>query len=408
MPYSVQDVMDYIEQEDVKFIRLAFSDVFGHQKNISIMPSELPRAFEYGVSFDASAIDGFGEEEKSDLFLFPEPDTLEILPWRPSHGRVVRLYCSVKYPDGTPFEMDGRYILRRAVKEAMDMGVDLCMGAEYDFYLFNSDEEGNSTYIPHDKAGYMDIAPDDKGEDVRREICLTLEEMGITPMCSHHQYGPGQHEIDFRPAAPLKCADNAMTFMTVVRTMAHRNGLTASFEPKPLTRYPGNGFHINVSLRNAGDCDKKKSELGAFLAGVLEHICEITAFLNPMRQSYERLGSSKAPKFITWSRENRSQLVRVPTVNGDSPRLELRSPDPASNPYIAFALVIYAGLDGIRRSLTPPEAADINPYLTDPKTSGFKSLPSTPEEAFRLAQISPFVDKVLPRRVIDVYMSTLF
>lgn len=399
MLYSYEDVMDYVEQEDVKFIRLAFCDVFGHQKNISIMAPELSRAFEYGISFDASAIEGFGDEERSDLFLFPESDTLELLPWRPSHGRVVRLYCSIKYPDGAPFEMDSRYILKKAEAAAREAGLELNFGTEYEFYLFNTDENGNPTSIPHDNAGYMDIAPSDKGENVRREICLTLEQMGISPMYSHHQYGPGQHQVDFRPGGALQAADNALTFMTVVRTMAQRNGLYASFDPKPLSGSSGSGFHINVSM-----ADEKK--LQAFLAGVLLHIREMTAFLNPTRRSYDRLGSMKAPKFITWSRENRSQLIRVPAVNGSQPTIELRSPDPMANPYLAFSLMIYAGLDGIKRGLVPPEPLDVNLYMSSESLAGVDALPSTPEEAFRLASASEFIASVLPDRVTKAYTNS--
>ena len=401
MLYTAEEVMDYVAEEDVKFIRLAFFDVFGQQKNISILPGELEGAFAKGVSFDASAIDGFGGEEKSDLFLFPDPGTLEVLPWRPSHGKVVRLYCDIRYPDGTPFEMDGRDLLRRADAAAREMGLSLSFGVDYEFYLFNTDEAGNPTNVPHDNAGYMDIAPDDKGENVRREICLTLEEMGLFPMSSHHQHGPGQHQINYRPASALRAADNAMTFMSAVRTVAARAGLHASFTPKPLTRYNGNGLHIHISFGN-GD----RTQFAPFLAGVMEHIRDMTAFLNPTRQSYERLGSMRAPRFITWSTENRAQLIRVPAAE-DAPALELRSPDPTANPYIAFALLIHAGLDGVRRGLTPPPATDLNLYETDRK-SGLRSLPATPEEAFRFAEISSFIAEVLPRRVVDVYRSSIF
>ena len=249
MKYSQQEVIQYVHEEDVKFIRLAFCDVFGKQKNISIMPEELPRAFEYGIAIDGSAIDGFGDETQSDLFLHPEVDTLMPLPWRPEHGRVVRMFCNITYPDGTPFECDTRNILKKAIKEANDAGLSFYFGAEQEFYLFKLDEQGNPTQEPYDNAGYMDIAPDDRGENIRREICLTLEQMGIRPEGSHHEEGPGQNEIDFRYSDPLTAADNAMTFQTVVKTVSHRNGLYADFGPKPLKGKPGNGFHINISVK---------------------------------------------------------------------------------------------------------------------------------------------------------------
>ena len=218
MNYSKEEVMQYVAEEDVKFIRLAFCDVFGKQKNVSIMPDELPRAFKYGIAFDASAITGFGDETHSDLFLHPEPETLTWLPWRPEHGKVVRMFCSITYPDGTPFECDSRGLLKKAIADAKDAGYTFYFGAEQEFYLMELDEKNNPTKIPYDHAGYMDIAPEDKGENVRREICLTLEQMGISPESSHHEEGPGQNEIDFRFSDALTAADNVMTFQTVVKT----------------------------------------------------------------------------------------------------------------------------------------------------------------------------------------------
>ena len=249
MKYSKEEVMQYVAEEDVKFIRLAFCDVFGKQKNISIMPDELPRAFEDGIAFDASAIAGFGDETHSDLFLHPEPETLTWLPWRPEHGKVVRMFCSIHYPDGRPFECDTRSLLKKAVSDAAAAGLMFYFGAEQEFYLFNLDEMNMPTKTPYDNAGYMDIAPEDKGENVRREICLTLEQMGIRPESSHHEEGPGQNEIDFRYTEALAAADNVMTFQTVVKTVARRNGLYADFSPKPLENGPGNGFHINCSVK---------------------------------------------------------------------------------------------------------------------------------------------------------------
>ena len=250
MKYSQQEIIQYVQEEDVKFIRLAFCDVFGKQKNISIMPDELQRAFSYGIAIDASAIDGFGDETHSDLFLHPEPDTLMPLPWRPEEGSVVRMFCHITHQDGTPFEYDSRALLEKAIKAASEEGLQFSFGTEQEFYLFRSDDFGEPTMIPYDHAGYMDIAPEDKGENIRREICLTLEQMGIHPESSHHEQGPGQNEIDFRYSDPMTAADNALTFQTVVKAVALRNGLCADFSPKPLRDQPGNGFHINISVKS--------------------------------------------------------------------------------------------------------------------------------------------------------------
>lgn len=398
MIYTAREVYDFVRQEDVKFIRLAFCDVNGKQKNISIMPDELPRAFSDGISFDASAIKGFGDEVGSDLLLFPVPSTLNILPWRSSHGNVIRMFCSMKYPDGTQFEKDSRMILQRAVDAAAAKGVSVQFGAEFEFYLFNTDEKGMPTDEPFDRAGYMDVAPEDRGENARREICLTLLEMGIKPESSHHEEGPGQNEIDFRYSDAMTAADNAMNFMTVVKAAAQRNGIYADFSPKPLPGESGNGLHINMSVKTADGED----HTNAFMAGILAHIKEMTAFLNPTEDSYKRLGEKKAPKYITWSPENRSQLIRIPAAKGEYRRIELRSPDPTANPYIAYALLIMAGLDGIERELTAPEAVNINLYKADSSvTEPFDRLPASLDEAIAVAESSDFVRGVIGMNITD-------
>ena len=398
MLYTEQDVIDYVEHDDVKFIRLAFCDPFGVQKNISIMPSELRRAFDSGISFDASAVRGFGGEEKSDLFLRPDPTTLAVLPWRPSHGRVVRLFCDIYHPDGSRFALDSRWILRQAVELAAQKGVTCRIGAEFEFYLFKTDERGEPTNVPFDNAGYMDIAPEDRGENVRREICLTLENMGIAPERSHHEEGPGQNEIDFKYSEPLTAADNALTFKSVVRTIATINGLYASFMPKPLEDRSGNGMHINLSI------DQAPEQKAAFMAGILTHVREITAFLNPTEQSYHRFGEKMAPKYITWSPENRTQLIRIPAASGEYARIELRSPDPMANPYLAYALLLCAGLDGMERGLTPEPPVNVNLYRADEEiTRTLARLPGSYAEAIELAEKSAFVHSVLPKGLIDAY-----
>ncbi len=400
MKYSQQDVTQFVMEEDVKFIRLAFCDVFGKQKNKSIMPSELERAFSHGIAIDASAVSGFGGEVNSDLFLHPDPDTLAILPWRPEHGKVVRMFCTITRPDGSIFENDTRSILIRAVEEAKKAGFNFYFGTEMEFYLFKQDENGEPTKIPYDKAGYMDVAPDDKGENVRREICLTLEQMGIHPESSHHEEGPGQNEIDFRYSDALSAADNAMTFSTVVKAIASRNGLYADFSPKPLEGKPGNGLHINMSVKDKGG----SVHYASLIAGVLNIASDITVFLNPCEDSYKRLGSFKAPKYISWSSENRSQLIRIPAAYGEYKRAELRSPDPFANPYLAFALLIYAGLFGLQNGCELPEPANINLFTApDEIKNQFSKLPASLEEAKLKASESEFVRQYLPPMLIRTY-----
>lgn len=400
MKYSKQEVMQYVQEEEVKFIRLAFCDVFGKQKNISIMPEELPRAFEYGIAIDASAIEGFGDETHSDLLLHPESDTLMPLPWRPEHGRVVRMFCSISYPDGRIFECDSRSILKQAVQDAEKTGCQFFFGAEQEFYLFHLDDNGNPTKEPYDNAGYMDIAPEDNGENIRREVCLTLEQMGIRPESSHHEKGPGQNEIDFRYSSPLTAADNAMTFQTVVKTVAHRNGLYADFSPKPLADKPGNGFHINISVKSSDNANN----MDFMIAGILAKIADMTVFLNPLESSYQRFGNNKAPRYISWSNENRSQLVRVPATIGEYKRAELRSPDPAANTYLAFALMIYASLYGIQNKLELQDSADINLYKADADTlEKFEQLPGDLKSACTVARCSDFIKKHIPDAILEIY-----
>lgn len=399
MKYTAQEVMQFVEEENVKFIRLAFCDIYGRQKNLSIMPGELRRAFSGGMAFDASAIAGFGGEVRSDLFLRPDPSTLAGLPWRPENGKVVRMFCDIVRPDGTPFEADTRRLLKTAVEAAREAGYVFSFGAEMEFYLFKTGEDGEPTREPYDRAGYMDIAPADRGENIRREICLTLEQMGIRPESSHHEEGPGQNEIDFRYADPLTAADDAVTFRSVVETIAARSGLWADFSPKPLGGAPGSGLHINLSVRGGG-----ADPMPAVIAGLLEHVRDMTAFLNPCPESYLRLGGSKAPGYVTWSSQNRSQLIRVPAAEGEYRRVELRSPDPTANPYIAFALLIYAGLDGLRRQMTPPPCADFNLYEAPAEQlAAFRRLPVTLEEARSAAMASDFIRSHLPSGILTAW-----
>ena len=400
MQYSKDEIKQYVQEEDVKFIRMAFCDVYGRQKNVSIMADELDRAFDYGIAIDASAIAGFGGEIHSDLLLFPDASTIAVLPWRPEHGRVVRMFCRVAYPDGTPFEADTRALLQAAMDEAAKEGIQFSFGPEMEFYLFKQDETGAPTKIPYDTAGYMDIAPEDKGENVRREICLTLEQMGIRPESSHHEEGPGQNEIDFRYADPLTAADNAVTFRAVVDAVAARNGLYADFGPKPLENQPGNGMHINFSVVG----EKRQDVMPAAIAGVMAHCGEMTAFLNPTDASYSRFGGYKAPRYISWSAENRSQLIRVPAAEGEYRRAELRSPDPLCNPYLAFTLLIRAGMEGIAGDMQLPLAADLNLYAAPAEVQAqYQPLPETRTAAKAAAAVSEFIAASLPATVIHHY-----
>lgn len=398
--YTKEDVLTFVEEEDVKFIRLAFVDIKGNQKNIAIMPGELKRAFEYGIPFASSNIDGFKKYVLSDLYLHPDPSTLSILPWRPSNGRVVRMFCNVTYPDGTPFEADSRTILQKAIAYATEKGVNITFGNESEFYLFKTDEEGRPTKDPFDEAGYLDIAPEDKGENVRREICFTLSDMGIVPESSHHEAGPGQNEVDFRYSDALTAAENAITLRSVIKTIAMRSGLYADFSPKPLEEHSGNGMHINmmVTLHNGED------QLRSFMAGVIKHIEEITFFLNPTEESYKRFGEKKAPIYITWSAENRSQLIQIPDCPKDRRHLKLRSPDSGANPYIAYALLIYAGLDGVLNRLDPGEPTNLD-LLAQNETlrENFQKLPLSLEEARSIALSSDFVKDILGEEYLRLF-----
>ena len=412
MTNTANDVLEFIKENDVKFIRLAFCDPFGIQKNISIMPNELPSAFENGISFDASAIKGFRDVTKSDLLLYPDPSTLSMLMWRPGPGRVVRFYCDIKNPDNSAFTHDSRYILKRVIKRSEDMGYVCKIGAECEFYLFKTDENGEPTVNTLDYGGYLDIAPLDKGEDIRREICLCIEEAGLKPETSHHEQGPGQNEINFKYSDALSSADNLLTFKSVVKAIAARNGLFASFMPKPLKSHSGSGLHVNISLSKNGfnifkDRGTEHSNVAeSFIAGILQKTPEITLFLNPIANSYERLGEFEAPKYVSWSYQNRSQLVRIPAAIGEKVRIEMRSPDPTVNPYLAFALIIGAGLDGIEKELPLPPAVDADLYKANESiTKELVLLPDNLDRAIAMAESSEIVKSVIGEEMLFKYIA---
>ena len=401
LKYTVKEVLQFVEENDVKFVRLVFFDIFGVMKNVSIMSQELERAFEFGVHVVSSSVDGF-EGGSADLLLFPDPATLRVLPWRPQHGRVVRLLCDIKNPDGSAFEGDVRRVLKKAVERTEQAGFTCKVGLSCEFYLFKMDDQGNPTKTPHDNAGYLDVAPLDKGENVRRQICLTLEEMDMYPLSSHHESGPGQNEIDFKHSDLLSAADDFVTFKTVVKTAAAANGLYASFMPKPLPDKSGSGLHINLMLKKYGfnifkDSGKGLSDnAGYFIAGVLKRASEMTAFMDPVLNSYARFGAYKAPDTIDWSYSDLNTLIRLPEAGTDRARMDFRSPDPSCNPYLAFALLLHAGLDGIENKYELQSSADV-------KDSNEK-LPGSLAQALEAAKNSSFVKDILPGMIFENYI----
>ncbi|MCI8349827.1 MAG: glutamine synthetase [Oscillospiraceae bacterium] len=389
---TAKEALRFVQENDVKFIRLAFCDLFGVQKNIAIMPGELARALEAGIPFDASAVPGFWGAGGEDLLLIPDPATLSVLPWRPSQGRVVRFYCRICHLDGSPYEGDTRWLLRQAVAVLGQQGYSCRVGAACEFYLFLLDEQGNPTRLPQDRAGYCDIAPLDKGETVRREICLTLEEMGLLPERSHHGRGPGQNEIAFGYDDALPAADNLVTFRAVVKAVAAQHGLYASFLPKPLPEGEGSSLHIGLSLARAGAKLPRQGE--AFLQGVLERLGETAAFLNPLPNSYERLAGLGRPLRVGWAMGSRTQPVRV--LDKDFSRLEVCSPDPACNPYLVLLLLLQAGLEGILQD---------RPLLPE-GGQGAGRLPESLLGALQAARASDFLRRALPEPLVAQYLDT--
>lgn len=410
MDQTISEILNFVEENDVKFIRLQFCDVFGELKNISIMSSQLEKAFTHGISFDASSINGFLNIDNSDLFLIPDPATITILPWRPQEGRVARFFCYIKTPEGKIFDGDCRHVLKVAVDELIQDDYTVKVGPESEFYLFKTDDEANPLLEPQDKAGYFDIAPYDKGENVRREICLTLEEMGLTPESSHHESGPGQNEIDFRFNNPLESADNFVTLKSVVKTIAGLNGLYATFIPKPLNGKSGSGFHINLSLYKGEHnifrtTHEHSKEAESFIAGILYRIKEITAILNPIVNSYRRFGNQEAPKYITWSHNNRSQLIRIPASSGEYSRMELRSSDCLCNPYLAFTLLIKAGMEGIKKKRKLQQSINCNVYDYNNKEQ-LELLPTNLGEALDIMKNSEFVKEALGEFIFKRYIES--
>lgn len=397
MSFSPKEILNFIEENDVKFIRLTFCDMFGNLKNIAIMPDELPRAFEYGIPFDSSTI----ASGTSDLLLVPDISTLSVLPWRPKSGRVVRFFCSLKNMDGSDYVGDTRTDLTNYINQLRLDGYSCEMGTKCEFYLFELDEKGAPTRIPHDNGGYLDVAPLDRCENARREICLSLEEMGMKPKGSCHKHGPAQNEIEFKENEPVTAADNMVHYKTVVKSIAAQSGLFASFMPKPLPNEHGSALCISLSIKKRGenifgsDLSEMSHEGKCFISGVLSRIREMTAFINCTTNSYKRFGMGYAPKYVDWSFENCSQLIRIPKAVGITPRIEIRSADACCNPYAAFKLILAAGIEGIKHD----DCSLLDRTMKDGSGNDLQLLPETLEEAVKIAKQSDFVREHLSEEI---------
>lgn len=414
--YTREDILKLAEEEDVEFIRLQFTDILGNLKNVAITSSQLQKALDNQCMFDGSSIEGFVRIEESDMYLYPDYSTLEIFPWRPQQGKVARLICDVYRANGQPFEGDPRYVLKRAIQEAQKMGYTFNVGPECEFFLFHTDENTLPTTITHEQAGYFDLGPIDFGENARRDMVLTLEDMGFEIEASHHEVAPAQHEIDFRYDEALRTADNIMTFKLAVKTIAKRHGLHATFMPKPKYGVSGSGMHINMSLSKDGKniFQDDSNELGIsrearwFIGGLLKHIKGMAAITNPLVNSYKRLVPGyEAPVYVAWSTKNRSPLIRVPAVGGEGTRVELRSPDPSANPYLTLAVCLRAGLDGIQNKIEPPAGVDRNIFdMTEEqrREAGIGALPTTLLEAVQELEKDTFIQEVLGGHVSEKYI----
>ena len=416
MHYSKEDILAMVEENGVKFIRLQFTDILGTLKNVAITDRQLEKALNNQCMFDGSSINGFVRVEESDMYLRPDLDTFVIFPWRPQQGKVARLICDVYMPDGTPFEGDPRYILKKAINKAEAMGYTMNVGPECEFFLFEVDNDGNPTLKTNDKGSYFDLGPIDLGENARRDMTLALEDMGFEIETSHHEVAAGQNEIDFKYADALVTADNVTTFKYVVKSIAQRHGLYATFMPKPLHGVNGSGMHVNISLIKDGKNAfyNEEDQLGLssvaynFIAGVLKHIKEICPITNPLVNSYKRLVPDyEAPVYIAWSAKNRSPLIRVPSARGEGTRIEFRSPDPSSNPYLVLACLLLAGLEGIKDNLEPPKCIDRNIFnlsREERKRENIENLPESLHEAIAYMQKSDLVKEALGKNTFEYYI----
>ncbi len=416
MKYTKEDIYNLVEEEDVEFIRLQFTDMFGVMKNVAVTVNQLDKILDNKCTFDGSMIDGFSRVEESDMYLCPDLDTFTIFPWRPQQGKVARFICNVKRVDGTDFEGDPRHVLIKAVEDAKEMGYDFVVGPECEFFLFHTDDNGNPTTVTHEKAGYFDLGPTDRGENVRRDMVLNLEDMGFNVMASHHELAPGQHEIDFEADNALKTADNIMTFKLAVKSVAKRHGLHATFMPKPTSGVNGSGMHIQMQLFKDGknifsdenDKNGLSKEAYAFLAGIIKHIKGMTVITNPLVNSYKRLVPGyEAPIYIAWSTKSRSPLIRISDLRGEETKIELRCPDPAANPYLTLAVCLQAGLDGIKNNLEPMAPVDENIRKMDEDEMaelGIEQLPETLKDAIIKFEEDDFVKEIVGAHISKNYI----
>lgn len=416
--YTKEDILRMAQEQNVRFIRLQFTDILGCMKNVAITASQLEKALDNNCMADGSSIEGFVRIEESDMYLYPDYDSFVVLPWDDkSTGTTARLICDVYSADRTPFIGDPRYVLKRAIEKAAEMGYKFNVGPELEFFLFHTDEEGRPTTKTHDKAGYFDLDNVDLGGDCRREMCIALENLGFEIEASHHECAIGQHEIDFKYGDALSIADKVMTFKYVVKKYAQMRNLYATFMPKPIYGEAGSGMHTNMSLFDKDGNNAFYDPNGQyglsevalhFIAGIMKHIKATTAVNNPLVNSYKRLVPGfEAPVYVAWSASNRSALVRVPTARGKSTRIELRSADPSCNPYLEMALCLLAGLDGIEKKLMPPESTVKNIFDMSPedrKKEGIESLPGTLEEAVNEFEASEFVREALGEHVFSKFI----
>ena len=415
--YSKKEVLEKAKEFNVKFIRLQFTDIFGSFKNIAITVEELERALDGKILFDSSAIEGFVRNRERDICLLPDSDTFEIFPWRPRDGSVARLICDVTQPDGSPFPGCSRSALKRILRKASTLGFDMQAGAQVEFFMFLTDSHGEPTTATHDKAGYCDLSPVDLGENARRDMVLTLQEMGLDVSSSHHEKAPGQHEIYLREDSALAIADKTETFKFVVRTVAQRHGLHATFMPKPLTGLSGSGMHLNLSLWHDGEnifCDGA-GRLGLseyayyFIGGILRHARSITAVANPLVNSYKRLlPNGLCPVLIAWSEENRSTMIRVPAQRGNEAKIILRSPDPTCNPYLVLASAAEAGLNGIvEKTEPPPPVPEEGPEVSNLKQIIKKQgLPRSLNEALQALAEDKFIQDALGEHIYRRFLES--
>ena len=409
--YTKQDILQMVEEEDVEFIRLQFTDLFGTLKNVAITKNQLERALNNQYVFDGSSIEGFVRVEESDMYLYPDPDTFAIFPWRPQQGKVARIICDVYAANEKPYKGDPRGVLKKVIAQAKEMGYDFQVGPECEFFLLNTDDEGNPTMETKERAGYFDLGPNDSGENARRDIVLTMEDLGCEIEASHHEVAAGQHEVDFKYKEALGIADDFMTFKLAVKTVAKRHGLFASFMPKPKAEVAGSGVHLNMSLTREGEnifYDPNgrygvSQEAYYFIGGIMRHIQGMTLILNPLVNSYKRLVPGyEAPTDVARSFTNRTPLIRIPMVKDSNKRIELRSPDPSMNPYLALALCLAAGLDGIKKQIKPPAEVQMNGFAmseAEKETLNIAHMPESLKDAIDAFEADEFVQEVLGNHI---------